>query len=363
MSAPPEGSAVLGDSIFSRLDTLFAARTAPPPGITVAYITTMRLVSLLCLLPLVACIAEGGEDATLYDGSFVVDGPSAEGAYPIVFAHGFLSSAETGFSTELMDALAEDGFTLARINVPGIDSVENRAVKLVSQIESVIDQTGADKVHIVAHSMGGLDARYAISHLDGADGFPFANRVASLSTISTPHRGSLLADIALGFSTILDPAGLAKKVLTKLGKVGDASNLPSAFEALSKRQAPTFNENTPDKANVYYQSWAGLSTSLGVVNPHDRKECEDNPSAKMWSPERRDRLRGLFWSTAPWVRHGVLLRPHDGVVTVRSAKWGVFRGCIPADHLDETKPTLDERTNFDGIDFYRKMAFELAARR
>jgi len=37
------------------------------------------------------------------------------------------------------------------------------------------------KVHLFAHSMGGLDARHMITHLG------MANRVRTLTTIGTPH--------------------------------------------------------------------------------------------------------------------------------------------------------------------------------
>ena len=47
------------------------------------------------------------------------------------------------------------------------------------------------KIHIIAHSMGGLDSRYMISKLGMAD------RVLSLTTISTPHHGSPIADITV----------------------------------------------------------------------------------------------------------------------------------------------------------------------
>ena len=45
-----------------------------------------------------------------------------------------------------------------------------------------------EKVHVIAHSMGGLDARYMISRLGMED------RVLSLTTVGTPHRGSKYAD-------------------------------------------------------------------------------------------------------------------------------------------------------------------------
>ena len=44
------------------------------------------------------------------------------------------------------------------------------------------------RVLIVAHSMGGLDARYMISRMGMED------HVAALLTITTPHRGSPYAD-------------------------------------------------------------------------------------------------------------------------------------------------------------------------
>lgn len=63
------------------------------------------------------------------------------------------------------------------------------------------------------------------------------------------------------------------------------------------------------------------------------------------------------------VAHGWNLYPNDGMVRVESAKWGRFRGCIPADHLDEVghkKNGPDARTGFDHVRFYRNVAFELS---
>ena len=46
-----------------------------------------------------------------------------------------------------------------------------------------------DPLHVIAHSMGGLDARYAIRNVPQV-----ADRVKTLVTIGTPHRGSPVAD-------------------------------------------------------------------------------------------------------------------------------------------------------------------------
>jgi len=67
--------------------------------------------------------------------------------------------------------------------LPCVGSLEQRAKSLALQLE---DEEGP--LHLVGHSMGGLDARYFINHLNGA------GKVASLTTLVTPHRGSSAAD-------------------------------------------------------------------------------------------------------------------------------------------------------------------------
>lgn len=66
-------------------------------------------------------------------------------------------------------------------------AVAESAAELRDQIQKIIAETGCGKVNIIAHSKGGLDSRYAISHL-GMDRY-----VASLTTINTPHRGCVFA--------------------------------------------------------------------------------------------------------------------------------------------------------------------------
>ena len=87
-------------------------------------------------------------------------------------------------------ALAERGHPLVVSRVHPTGSVELRARQLKENILRGLKSVDAErkKVLIIAHSMGGLDARYMISKL-GMD-----DRVAGLLTITTPHRGSPYAD-------------------------------------------------------------------------------------------------------------------------------------------------------------------------
>ncbi len=77
------------------------------------------------------------------------------------------------------------------VNVPFADDIEERAKSLKKQILRILKNSESNNVHIIAHSMGGLDSRYMIANLDMAD------KVASLNTIGTPHNGTCFADWAL----------------------------------------------------------------------------------------------------------------------------------------------------------------------
>lgn len=71
--------------------------------------------------------------------------------------------------------------------VPPIAGVEFRAEALAAEIDLAFPRQA---VHLIGHSMGGLDARRLVSRPD------WAGRVLSLTTVATPHRGSALADLA-----------------------------------------------------------------------------------------------------------------------------------------------------------------------
>ena len=55
---------------------------------------------------------------------------------------------------------------------------------------------------------------------------------------------------------------------------------------------------------------------------------------------------------------------NDGLVTVASAKWGTFLGCVPADHLSEVCQIGGQSSgsSFDCLTMYRDLANWLVAR-
>src|SRR5882724_9303126 len=86
----------------------------------------------------------------------------------------------------ITDALRANGVEVITASVPALGSIEERAAKLGQDIAA---KANGKSVNIIAHSMGGLDARYMISCLQ-----PDNVEVLSLTTVASPHRGSAFAD-------------------------------------------------------------------------------------------------------------------------------------------------------------------------
>jgi triacylglycerol lipase len=283
--------------------------------------------------------------------------PPATGAPRVGFllAHGLGGSVDS-YDPAIVEALRADGFYVLRDAVPPVDSVAVRAAALAKQVDTFIAANQLTKLHLIGHSMGGLDARYLISTLK------YAPKIKSLTTLQTPHRGSPIADIALGITDSV-PATVEEAILALTGVLGEgvtAEQLERALVDLAEANAPAFNAANPDASGVTYYSYAGLSTLFGVGNPNAEGACGGaGVTAPVPSPSS---LPGVLKLTGPIVAGGTDLRPHDGVVPVDSARWTGFLGCLPTDHLDMTrageKPAAE--LMIDLVAFYRQAAARVA---
>jgi triacylglycerol lipase len=199
--------------------------------------------------------------------------------HPIVLAHGYLgfgSLAKKALSgryfrgvREFLESLGCDVHVLV---VPATASVAVRAEALARQVQAL----RAERVNIIAHSMGGLDARYAISKLG------LSSRVASLITVGTPHRGTPIADL-LGLS--------AREMLGE------------GLRDLTTERVARFNDSVPDAESVLYGSIVGAASSVS-----------------------------RFLAPA----YDYLLRTsgrNDGLVPASSQPWGRLLREVDADHL------------------------------
>ncbi len=115
---------------------------------------------------------------------------SASAKPPVLLVHGyFLNAAAWWWFARL---LTDEGYRVFTATIePALGSIDAMAESLANRIESVCASTNSGKVHLVAHSMGGLVCRaYLRAHGPG--------RVARLITVATPHQGTVLARLGIG---------------------------------------------------------------------------------------------------------------------------------------------------------------------
>ncbi len=255
--------------------------------------------------------------------------------YPIVLHHGFISGRALQWPGA-KEALEKKGCRVFSTEVSAAQTIPIRAQQLSLQIEQILQETGFPKVNIITHSMGGLDARYLISSLK------YSDRVASLSTVSTPHRGTPLANWAVSKShelggqilhLILDLAARLANSTTTFSKVDVAATFNNLKEDYVERE---FNPKNPDNPRVYYQSWAGKAVK-----------------------SRRNVIKSILMDT-----YDIIFETrgeNDGIVPISSSAWGVFRGVIEADHLRLAGHSFDDPTegSFDQNQFLENITAEL----
>lgn len=290
------------------------------------------------------------------------DAPRLGPPYPIVLAHGFFGFedfAGTGFITYfygVRDDLRSHGEPRVYTTVvdPFADST-TRGEALAEQIEAILDETGYARVNIIGHSQGGLDAR-VVAHLR-------PELVASVTTVATPHRGSPVSDVVLRL--IEDPRlrDLLDALVRAIGAplydaVGDET---SVFDALAQFSTPgieAFNADYTDVPGLPYFSVAGRSNSRGVVGPC-LTGAEMPTLISRWN-FYLDPIDPLFSVPGAVVsERWIGAEINDGLVSVESARWGRFLGCIPADHMDEIGQLLGDGPGFgnafDHIEFWRDL--------
>jgi triacylglycerol lipase len=268
--------------------------------------------------------------------------------YPIVLHHGLLGFnriLSVDYFYEVKTTLEREGHVVRATQVSTVSSMEARARQLAGQIDAILAETGAAKVDIIAHSMGGLDARHLISVLG------YGDRVATLITLGTPHRGTPVADFA--YSVMSTDGGRMLGALERLflgdeeerGLLGarGSVDLRGALWSLSEERlrSPDFVATHRDDPRVVYESFAGQSnlTGMGVA----------------------DMVHPLLSLPHAYLR--LASGANDGLVPVESARHGLDRGTLPADHINMIGQLFgDTSPDFRHREFYSRLAANLAAR-
>jgi triacylglycerol lipase len=87
---------------------------------------------------------------------------------PILFVHGWNSSSSTW--NTMVSRFAADGWTAAELNNWSYDTSQSNATTaqtIKTKVDQILAATGAAKVDIISHSMGGLSSRYYTKNLGG----------------------------------------------------------------------------------------------------------------------------------------------------------------------------------------------------
>ena len=253
--------------------------------------------------------------------------------YPVVLVHGVMAHDRAGrvkFWGRIPQTLADMRIQVFTGNTDSWGDYQSNAAVLKTNIETIMRETGAEKVNIIAHSKGGLDSRFLIWHYD------FGGKVASLTTICTPHHGSEIADLL--YNRKITHTKFTKKVLAVFGKwYGDTNpDVYSVNSQLTTANMKAFNEKVLPDDRVFYQS---LYTTMNHA------------------------FDDIVFSYSYWYLK--LARGNsDGVVSEYSTKWGdniaaLGSGISHAEILDIKQKKIS------GIDIpgvYIKIAEDLCAR-
>lgn len=204
-----------------------------------------------------------------------------------------------GYFRGVREMLGRAGFEVFPMQVGPFGTPASRSEELAAKLKDRSVFEDARKAHIIAHSAGGLDARYLVSP-DAPDGPRLAAKFRSITMISTPHRGTPIADAASG--AVAGAEALLPVLRARFPDLDDG------VRGLTTLEMADFNETVHDAPGIKYFSYAGVLSVDRILQG------------------------SVFAPTQPlFVFDGA----NDGWVSVRSAIWGDFIATIPADHAEE----------------------------
>ncbi len=317
-------------------------------------------------------------------GSPIPDPGPALPKNAVVLVSGIDGSPTFDWNPRILSTLRTAGVDAHHVKVLPWATTADRAADLWASLQSVRARGGA-KLNLVCYAVGGIDCRYVASPNglmkgDAAGYREITASIASITTISTPHHGTRVADATLSALQSGTAADVLQALVGDQAPAGVPANaaLVSTLDGLTLDALSAFNQTITDAPGIPYQSWAGVSHVLGrsstATDDAIKAHCVDAHGAVSYMRHdgTNDLMNEALWITSPFASTSrndqgrVVSSPADGMVSIESAKWGEFRGCIPADHYDVIgqvgHTTRDGVTGFDAPRFYLWLAGDLAAR-
>lgn len=289
---------------------------------------------------------------------------------PYILQHGIAADQDTWDQKSapgVIRALEERGVLFTKFSlgtaVKGNGSSTQNAVELNTKITAFLKPLKADKVHIIAHSKGGLDVQ-ALQVLEPT----FS--IVSLSTLSTPHLGSVAADLSIiqkqkadeKHNSGTDPNGVASAYL-KTSTFGAGPQLPGLADLTTYASTAALNMGHRNNiqnlyslganADLNHNNQLSSNESAGLIPSAVHKAAEtawsvlrDFQTANM----KLTTIPGKFWGTKTVLTYQTTMadepRANDIVVTEHSANpdFAQSLGNVDANHA-----TIKNRSNIETI--------------
>src|SRR3954465_5652068 len=136
--------------------------------------------------------------------------PAAASAHdPILFVHGWNSNSTTW--TTMVNRFTADGWTTAELNNWSYNTSQSNdttASQIATKVNQILAATGAAKVDLISHSMGGLSTRYYVKNLGGG------TKVDDYVSLGGPNHGTNTASFC--FSTACKEMRIGSSFLSAL---------------------------------------------------------------------------------------------------------------------------------------------------
>ena len=224
--------------------------------------------------------------------------------------------------------LLDAGFNASTAPIDAFGAIETNAEQLKTFVLEVLKRTGAEKVNLIGHSKGGLDAKHMITDLGMMD------KVASLTTLCTPHKGSAIATQIWRMPMWIKRT-LAFFINGFYRIIGDKK--PDSLKVCEQLKIPDEEvEHVSFADKVYCQSYS--------IRMKRKRDCM---------------ILAIPFSIYNKEDPG----SHDGLVSVESSRFGNYRGDCLEDSISHTQMVdflAKRKTRKRILDFYVKLCSELS---
>lgn len=179
---------------------------------------------------------------------------------PVFLVHGIAAQSST-WDAGFVQYLENTGMPVGKkINLEANGSVATNAGILAGRLSSYVRSFGAKKAHIIAHSKGGLDTRYYSNHQYNSQN---EFKLLSVSTLSTPHHGAVLADILDAARNTEDPQSSDPDIDRLIYWNWTFPPQDPGLQNLRIARAANFNSGNPLRTDIRWWGWGANADANG----------------------------------------------------------------------------------------------------